>query len=211
MTKSILVYGDSISWGFRADNMLRYPLAQRWPHILRGLLGKRAHVVEECLNGRTTAYDSPLLPDRNGVKALPPLLESHAPLDLVIIMLGTNDLQSNMHLTANDIAAGCGGLVLGILRSQAGPDLGIPKILVVAPPLVTRPVDAMAVFFDGVEENSRALPELYRRLAEGYKCDFLDASTIVEGCEIDGIHLTPESNAVLARAVADAVEPILWP
>src|SRR5262249_26502974 len=88
--KTVMCYGDSLTWGYNPSDGTRYPFDQRWPGVLQQELGVGVRVIEEALNGRTAATDSWLLPDRNGRTLLAPLLESHAPLDLVILMLGTN-------------------------------------------------------------------------------------------------------------------------
>jgi lysophospholipase L1-like esterase len=90
--KSILCYGDSITWGYNPADGTRFPFSDRWPGILQAELGGSFRVIEEALPGRTTSIDSPYLPDRNGKKSLQLVLESHMPLDLFVLMLGTNDL-----------------------------------------------------------------------------------------------------------------------
>ena len=92
--KNILAFGDSLTWGFIAGSFERHPFDVRWPNVLAAGLHGKARVIEEGHNGRTTVFDDPTtLDDRNGAKALPMLLSTHTPLDLVIIMLGTNDIK----------------------------------------------------------------------------------------------------------------------
>jgi lysophospholipase L1-like esterase len=104
--------------------------------VLQHELGGGVRVVEEALSGRTAATDSWVLPDRNGRAMLGPLLESHAPLDWVILMLGTNDVGSSYRLSAAEVAFGCATLVWAVQKSQAGPGGGTPKILLIAPPVL---------------------------------------------------------------------------
>jgi lysophospholipase L1-like esterase len=207
--KSILVYGDSISWGYDPKDGTRYPPEHRWPRVMEEALGDDARVIDECLNGRMVASDSPFMPDRNGRKMLTPLLESHMPIDLVIVMLGTNDKAPIMKLDARDIAGGCGMMIWDILKSQAGPDLGTPQILLVAPPPLGEAAGFMEMFFYIDEAASPTLSELYRRVADDCGCSFFDAGTVVSASEIDGVHLDPESQVALGKAMAKAVRPLL--
>src|SRR4051812_11085360 len=97
--KHILVYGDSLSWGLIPDTRRRLPFHQRWPGVLEGELIRAGHdvrVIEDCLNGRRTVWDDPFKPGRNGMVGIEQRMEVHAPLSLVLLMLGTNDFQS-MH------------------------------------------------------------------------------------------------------------------
>ena len=94
MTKTVLCYGDSLTWGYSAETVGRHAYEDRWPSVLQKALGDRVRVIPEGLNGRTTAFDDHLADcDRNGARILPTILQSHNPLDLVIIMLGTNDMK----------------------------------------------------------------------------------------------------------------------
>lgn len=97
--KNILCYGDSNTWGYDAETKNRFPPDVRWTGILKRTLGEGYHVIEEGLNGRTTVWDDPIEGYKNGREYLIPCLESHRPLDLVIIMLGTNNLKKRFSLT----------------------------------------------------------------------------------------------------------------
>jgi lysophospholipase L1-like esterase len=118
---------------------LRYPYEKRWTGILQGLLGDGYRVVEEGLNGRTTAWDDPVAPYRNGAKYLDACIETHAPLDLIMIMLGTNDLKPRITGRACDSAEGVGILINIIFNNKTrstncGRDgVTTPKILVASP------------------------------------------------------------------------------
>ena len=106
MVKKILCYGDSNTWGYNPHTELRYPRAVRWTGVLQRGLGPAYHVIEEGLNGRTTVWDDPIEGYKSGKEYLVPCLETHKPMDLVVIMLGTNDLKHRFSLTAFDIATG---------------------------------------------------------------------------------------------------------
>src|SRR6185503_2144360 len=134
--KTILCYGDSNTWGYEPATKERYSRAERWTGILQRELGAEYYVVEEGLNGRTTVWDDPIEGYKNGKEQLIPCLTSHKPIDLVTIMLGTNDLKQRFSLSAYDIAEGAGVLVNIVQKSDCGPQEGAPKVLLMAPPPV---------------------------------------------------------------------------
>jgi lysophospholipase L1-like esterase len=149
-------------------------------------------------------------PDRykNGHTYLIPCLESHRPLDLVIIMLGTNDMKLRFSLSAYDAAEGAGVLVRTVQKSEAGRDGIAPAVLLLAPPPFAR-LTEFTEFFAGGEEKSRKFGEQYRRVAGELGCHFLDTSTVIVSSELDGIHLEREEHVRLGRAVAGAVKEII--
>jgi lysophospholipase L1-like esterase len=206
----VLCYGDSNTYGADPAGGDRLPYDVRWPGVLAGLLEGEARVIEEGLNGRTTVRDDPYSPGRNGLAYLVPCLDSHAPIDVVVIMLGTNDLKATFGLVASDIAAGAATLVDTVLLAQCGPGTGAPQVLLVAPPALGAPSDVMELWgFAGANERNAALPRLYRAAALRAGVGFLDASAIVIADPADGIHLSAESHRTLAHAVAGAVRPLL--
>jgi len=211
----VLCYGDSNTHGADPATGDRFPRGVRWPGVLAGLLDGEACVIEEGLNGRTTMRDDPYSPGRNGLAYLVPCLDSHAPVDVVVIMLGTNDLKATFSLGASDIAAGAATLVDTVLRSQGGPHGGPPKVLLVAPPALGAPNEVMEIWgFAGANERNGALPRLYRAAALDAGAAFLDASAVVTADPADGIHLSAGAHQTLAHAIAGAVRPLLpgsWP
>ena len=131
--KTILCYGDSNTWGYDPVSADRHPYERRWTTVLQRVLGEDYLVIPEGLNGRTTVWDDPIELHKSGSTYLPPCLESHKPVDLVVIMLGTNDLKMRFGLPAVDIAAGAGVLVDLVGRSACGPGGAAPKVLVLVP------------------------------------------------------------------------------
>ena len=115
--KEVLCYGDSNTWGYNPITKERYEKDERWTGVLQNALGNDYHVIEEGLNGRTTVWDDPIEGFKNGKTYLIPCLETHKPLDLVIIMLGTNDLKKRFSLSAYDIAQGAGVLIDVVYKS----------------------------------------------------------------------------------------------
>lgn len=206
----VVCFGDSNTHGADPATAERFPRDVRWPGVLAGLLDGEARVIEEGLNGRTTMHDDPYSPGRNGLAYLVPCLDSHVPVDVVVIMLGTNDLKATFGLGATDIAAGAATLVDAVMRSQDGPGGRPPKVLLVAPPALGAPNDVMEIWgFAGANERNEALPRLYRAAAMDAGAAFLDASAIVSADPADGIHLSAASHQTLAHAIADAVRPLL--
>jgi lysophospholipase L1-like esterase len=207
--KTILCYGDSLTWGYNPRDGTRYPFDQRWPGVLQSELGSDFRIIEEALNGRTTVTESWLLPNRSGRAMLGPLLESHAPIDLCILMLGTNDVGPSYHLTASEVAFGCLALIWTIQKSQAGPAGGAPELLLIAPPALGAVSGLMELFYKGGEEASRALAKAYKTVADASACHFLDASKYLEVSKVDGVHLDPPAHRLLAMEIKKIVAPIL--
>ena len=207
--KTVMCYGDSLTWGFNPSDGTRYPFDQRWTGVLQHELGAEVRVIEEGLNGRTTVWDLDFLPNRNGATMLPPLLESHAPIDVFVLMLGTNDVGGNRR--AADAAFGCLSLIWTVQKSQAGPGLGIPQILLVAPPPLVEVSGLMGLYFKGSEEVTKALAEAYEVVATTTGCQFLDSSKFIQSSPVDGVHLDPPENRKLALEIKKIVAPILAP
>src|SRR2546430_17264808 len=126
VVKQVLVYSDSLTWGIVPNSRSRLPFEERWPGVFEGRLnnlGLRVRVIEDCLNGRRTVWDDPFKPGRNGLTGLEQRMECHAPLALVILMLGTNDFQATHHNTALLSAQGIGALVNAVRRAPIEPGM----------------------------------------------------------------------------------------
>jgi lysophospholipase L1-like esterase len=209
--KTVLCYGDSLTWGYDAASQGRHALADRWPSVLEAELGGGAHVIAEGLNGRTTAFDDWLGgADRNGARLLPTLLTTHAPIDLIIIMLGANDMKPWIH--GNPVAAMQGmRRLVDIVRGHDYPfGWSAPNILLVAPPPVCRTDDAeFKAMFAGGEEASRQLAPLYAQLADEVGCGFFDAGSVAQTTPLDGVHLDAENTRRIGAALAPPVRIML--
>lgn len=206
--REILCYGDSNTWGYSPHTENRYPRGVRWTSVLQRELGSQYCVIEEGLNGRTTVWDDPIEGHKNGREYLIPCIETHKPLDLVIIMLGTNDLKFRFSLTAYDIAASAGALVDVVKISQTGRDNNSPEVLLIVPPPLGRLSD-FADMFRGGAEKSRRLAVEFKRIAEEKGCHLLDAGEVLVSSDADGVHFDPEGHEALGIAVARRVEEIL--
>ncbi len=205
--KTVLCYGDSLTWGTDAASGDRHAFEDRWPSVLQAALGPSVQVIAEGLGGRTTAYDDGLADcDRNGARLLPTVLHTHGPLDLVIILLGTNDMKPMIHGTAIGARQGVKKLVSLIRFHDWGRDYETPEILIVAPPSLreTANVIAGATFRGGIPE-SEMLASLYRDLADEVECGFFDAGSVARATPVDGIHLDAENT----RAIGRGLEPIV--
>ena len=203
--KSILCFGDSNTWGYIPGSGQRYAFEQRWPGILQSLLETEYRVIEEGLNGRTTVWDDPYKPDRSGRDALHMILQSHKPLDLVIIMLGTNDLKHYRDIDAADAAHGIEVLAEMVRKSEAGVEGKAPRLLLIAPPHITEPSKEMVISFRESSEKSMGFDQYYSAVAREFKADYLNAAEVAMPDENEGIHLNAEAHEALAKAVADKI------
>ena len=202
--RRILCFGDSNTWGYDPATGERFDEGTRWTGVLQAALGGDYTVIEEGLNGRTTVWDDPIEGHKNGHEYLIPCLESHRPLDLVVLMLGTNDLKRRFSLAAYDIAQGIAVLLRAISYSKAGREGQLPRVLLLAPPPVAK-LSGFAEMFEGAEPKSLLLGRHYRTVAAEYSAAFLDTASVIRASDIDGIHLEPPEHAKLGRAVSHEV------
>src|SRR5262245_5147951 len=200
--KSILCYGDSITWGYNPSDGSRFPFEHRWTGVLQGALGGGFRVIEEGLSGRTVATESWILPHRDGRSMLGPLLETHAPLDWVVIQLGTNDCGPTYRRSADEIAFGCATLLWMVQKAAAGPGGGVPQMLLVAPPPFGQFSPFMELFFKGGEATGRNLAAAYAIVAETCGARYLDAASILPPGPVDGVHPDADGQRKLGEAIA---------
>jgi lysophospholipase L1-like esterase len=208
MARTVLLFGDSNTHGTMPMPDLgfsgRFDRHERWAGRLAKLLPDW-DVIAEGHPGRTTVHDDPIEgAHRNGLTVLPALLESHRPLDLVVIMLGTNDLKERFSVNACDVALSLERLARVILASGAGPGNGAPGVLLVAPPPIIE-VGCLAGMFAGGAAKSVALAGEIAAAAKRVGVPFLDAGTVVKVSAVDGIHYDAEANPALAEAFAAAI------
>lgn len=209
--KTVLCYGDSLTWGYDAAAQARHASEDRWPSVLQASLGENVEVVAEGLNGRTTAFDDWLGGvDRNGARILPMVLTTHSPLDLVVFLLGANDMKPWVH--GNPVAAMQGmRRLVEIVRGHDYPfGEPAPQILLVSPPSVSRTENAeFKAMFAGGDEASTQLAPLYARLADDAGCGFLDAGSVAVTSPVDGVHLDAENTRRIGAALAPVVRLML--
>lgn len=209
--KRIVCYGDSNTWGYDArTGGGRFADDERWPRVLQSLLGDGWIVEEEGLCGRTTVFDDPLNEGVCGLRYLHTALLSHAPIDLLILMLGTNDCKSRFSATAANIADGLARLIQKAQMTD-GVWRALPRILVLAPvalPPQCNSLPAAGEFGPGSVEKSQELPLLLRHRARLNGCAFLDCNGIAAVNPIDYIHLDLEGHEALANALLPKVSEL---
>lgn len=218
MQRTILCYGDSNTWGYvpaRTDNknilIERYGRAKRWPGILQNLLGKNYYVVEEGLNGRTTNLDYAIPPNRNGKTYLPPCLYTHAPIDLVLLALGGNDLKAYFNRHPDDIRDGLVELIDIIQASKYGQHIQeAPEILIMTSPVPLSAAEKYTdedgvVVFEGAAEKAKYLIDLYAAVSKEKRCHFLDISKTVFPSSLDGLHFDEVAHKKIAQMVSEKV------
>ncbi|XME04009.1 SGNH/GDSL hydrolase family protein [Lachnospiraceae bacterium C1.1] len=209
MSKTVLCYGDSNTYGYIPETGMRYPKNIRYPGKLQELLGEGYSIIEEGCNGRTTIHDDPIDGWKNGLDYLRPCLNSHKPIDIVILMLGSNDLKNTFHLTAEDIADGAGVLVDVIKEFTAEKQGFVPDIILVSPPEIgtgIRTSPFYGAFFEKVIDESKKFPQYYKKIAEDKDCYFFDAAKYIYPSEYDSLHLTPEAHKILAEELCRVVK-----
>lgn len=211
--RTVLCFGDSNTHGTRAlrhaTDLRRFDRDVRWPGQMATALGNDWHVIEEGHPSRTTVHDDPVEgPHKNGLTVLPALLDSHRPIDLVIVMLGTNDLKMRYSLPAMDIAASLLRLITCIKSSIAGVDLGAPKILIVAPVPILE-TGYLAEMFEGGAAKSQKLAGYFAAIAKRSDVGFFDAGSVAQVDPVDGIHLLPAAHAAIGAAIAAAVTEMI--
>jgi len=209
--KNILCYGDSNTYGLKSDLISRFPRDERWTGILQKALGGDYYIIEEGLGGRTTVWDDPIEEYKNGKAYLLPCLDSHKPLDLVIIMLGTNDLKCRFSVSSFDVGAGMENLIKTVLKSDAGYEEKPPQILLVTPvPIKSVGNIDLDRMLPDAEEKSRELGDYYKAIAKRYGIHYLDPAGQVEVNELDGIHYTEKGHRQMAELIEKEIRTIFF-
>lgn len=193
----VLCYGDSNTYGWVPVAGGRFARDVRWPGVLAAELGAGWHVIEEGLGGRTTIFDDPILPGRNGKTYLEPCLLSHEPLDAVVIALGTNDLKVRFAASAADIARGVALLAEAALAFT-------PKVLALGLPALG-PLDDRNDELAGAREKAERIRAHLRDWAEATGFDLLELHELVSFSDEDGFHLDAAGHRIVGEAVARRV------
>lgn len=194
------------TWSAVPGSDERYSLSDRWPGVLAQELGADYRVIEEGLNWRTTVWDDPIEGYKNGKEYLIPCLESHRPIDLIAILLETNDLKKRFSVSAYDVAQSAGVLVDIVQKSAAGPNGRAPEVLLIAPPVVAKLTEYAEMFGDDAQARSKQFAKYYRQIADPYRCRFLDAAQVIASIDLDGIHFDADQHRKLGKAVAARVK-----
>lgn len=201
----ILCFGDSLTWGCIPGGLTRMDEDKRWTGVLQELLGENFKVIEEGQKGRTIATEDPSEGEKNGIKYVIPCIESQEPLDLMIIMLGTNDMKRKFSYSALEIAI---EMDLFLEKVQAHNRFHLDdrmKVLLIAPPQIIKPESEVWTDeffdFDNAAKISAKLPALYKGLADKFGCMFMDAGEFVKASSLDGIHLDEENQTKLGKEI----------
>lgn len=210
--RTLLCYGDSNTHGTtpmaRLGDAGRFGPAERWPGVLAQALGARWRVIEAGLPGRTTVHPDPISgAHKNGLAVLPAVIESHRPLDLVVLMLGTNDLKHRFAVPPVEIAEAAGLLVRAVRQSETGPGRAAPAVLLICPPPVIE-AGCLAEIFEGAAAKSARLRLHFEAVALDHGVSFLDAGGVIGSSPLDGVHFDGPAHADLGRAVAAAVRAL---
>ena len=213
MQKNILCFGDSNTHGYNSKTNGRFDVNERWPKLLQKNLGDDYYVIEEGLSGRTTSFEDPVFEGLCGLHAIYPCMMTHEPLDLVIIMLGTNDTKDRFNANSFIIGKGLERLAQKAIDSHAA-WRGAPNVLLVAPPPIHPDYAKTAVageMGDKCVERSRGLAKEFKDVADRLHCHFLDAGSIpgIEMYPYDWMHLSLESHKLLADELTNVIKEIL--
>jgi lysophospholipase L1-like esterase len=206
--KRILCFGDSNTWGYVPATGKRYPVGIRWTSLLQEKLGNDYEIIEEGLNSRTTDIDDPKHKGKNGLTYLRPCLETHDPIDLIILMLGTNDMKERFNREPQRIAEGIENLIKDIKEYAIEEETIEPQVIIVSPPLVDETVEGVKEKYLGAGEKSTKLGQLYEEVAEKFNHKFIDISKVVSPSKKDGYHLEPESHQKIADLFFDEIKTI---
>lgn len=207
--KQILVYADSLTWGIVPETRQRLPFDQRWPGVLELTLDAQqrdVRVIENCLNGRRTAWSDPFKEGRDGSQGLAQAIEINSPLALVILMLGTNDFQSSHDNDAVLSALGIAKLIRIIRQAPIEPEMPSPEILVVAPPQIISPKGAMASKFKGAEKRCIGHASELQKISQELGVHFFDANSVTRASSVDGIHLDADQHQLIGAALAKSLQ-----
>ena len=218
MKKHIVCFGDSNTHGYCADPAdcsdggIRFNEDERWTRLLQKQLGDDYLVIEEGLSGRTTCFDDPIHEGLNGLIYIYPCLKSHENVDLLVIMLGTNDCKDRFYASAACIGIGMARLVKKAMATECWGGKQ-PNILVIAPPAIEEGMLTSAVAATMGEKcvtKARELAHYYKEQCALIGCHFADAGAM--GCEfnkIDFMHLTRKGHATLAENLSKLVPELI--
>jgi lysophospholipase L1-like esterase len=207
---TVLCFGDSNTFGQPSEGRGRWPVDVRWTGRLQQLLGMNYAIIEEGLGGRTTDLDDPDRDDRNGRTYFQPCLRSHSPLDMVVIMLGNNDLKTKFGREPDAIATALEGYIDNIEHTAWTRTGGVPMILLVSPIHLDADQPTFAEQSSEYDADSvrksRELGSAIRRVADKRKALFADAATVARPGN-DGAHLSRDSHEPLSKLIAQKIRP----
>ena len=200
--KTILCFGDSNTYGYIPDGSGRFPIDVRWTGRLQSALGDSARVIEEGLCGRTTIFPDEVRDGRRGIDMIGTLVESHYPVDLLVVMLGTNDCKSAYHATAEQITEGvC--RVIERAKEHAPESM---KVLLISPIHLGKGVGEEGFdpeFNERSENVSKQLAGEYEKAAKENGFYYFDAAGVAKPSEVDRQHLDDEGHKIFAEKYSE--------
>ena len=209
--KTILCYGDSNTYGYNPENFLRYGKDRRWTGILSNLLGSGYEVLEEGCNSRTTAFDDPTEDWVNGMTYLKTCLKSHMPIDIFVLMLGSNDLKNCFNVSAREIAEKIREMVRLAKDFSLMSQGYAPTVILVSPPLIGEDIHKSPFYPDFDESavtRSRLLAAEYKSVAKAENCLFYDAGPVAEISFLDQVHLSEKGHHDLGQGLFEFIKNI---
>lgn len=201
---NVLFFGDSLTWGFNPVDDGRYSVKERFTGIIDEMFSD-FYVIAEGMKGRTTVFEDGMREGRNGRKALTAILYTHAPLDIVVVMLGVNDVKTRFMASPQEITKGMQLIIETIEAYSLWGNSKKPEILIISPPTIRE--DMTGSNFEGIygmdgAKKVQMLSVCYEKLAKARGCYFLDASKICSAEHTDGVHIDAEGHLALAGAIA---------
>ncbi len=206
--KTVVCFGDSNTYGYEPVTGGRYNAEVRWPCVLQRILGDRYDIIEEGCNGRTTVFEDPNDDWKNGLDYIKGIVCSHRPVDVLVIMLGSNDMKVSYGASCSDIAAGMRAVVKAAVDTLEYKQKYAPEVIIVSPPEITEDVltGPFAGSFDETScRKSRELAGFYEEVADELGVRFLNAAEYIRPSQTDGLHLTAAAHEGLAEAVASVI------
>ena len=203
----ILCIGDSNTWGYNPENGWRYE--NRWTKVL-GELMPEYEIVEEGMNGRTILSVDPFMKERCGIAGLKMLLMSHKPVDLVIVMLGTNELKTSFECSAEYVAKGIEEFIKVINNKEMWDRFLVPRLLVISPVLIREELIINGDVFGGYDEKSvresRCMAKQIEYVCREYGVEFMNAAAFAEASLVDNLHMDEENHKKLAVAMSRKIK-----
>lgn len=210
--KRILCYGDSNTWGFTPVTGKRYAPEVRWTGVAQKVLGQEYQILEDGISGRTTVWEDPFVPCRNGLEGIGYGLLRAKPIDLVVLMLGTNDLY---HTNARGYCRGLSRLTRTILDApvqllDSSPVFTEkPRVLLVAPIRLHPDIGSLRPELGLSYEESTQFACYTQCVAQELGQPWLDAAQVARASDADGLHMEPEGHAALGRAIGEKIRELL--
>ena len=207
--KNILCFGDSNTWGYDPSTQTRFSKDIRWTGVLQQLLGSKYNIIEEGLNGRTTNVNEKqdhglgyFRPFRSAMDLLSVLIETNSPLDLIIVMLGTNDLKINFNKSSEMIAKNMRLVCESIINNDY---FQSKSIILVSPTHINEESPNLLDSFIGTTQASQSFSNSYRKISDDLNLYFVDASESVKTNKIDGLHWDSKQHSDFANSLFNKI------